>query len=108
MKGIGRLTALVVVAMAASGAAQAQDRRYDCQVGGVDAQFTVSGDTVNVAFRTGEKYTLKRDPNRFRPYYTDGKVAVRSSTGGQPLSTPSSDWVANGMATTIERCTQLQ
>ena len=102
---------LAVLALAAGVAvpsmAQTPERRYACQVGGLDAQFRVAGDTVDVAFASGEKYTLKLDPNRFRPYYTDGKVAIRSSTGGQPLSTPSTDWVANGTATTIERCTLL-
>lgn len=105
MKKHSRLLWLVIAAgFALPSIAQAQDRKFDCQVGGIDVTFTKTGDTVNVAFQTGEKYTLKLDPNRYRPYYTDGRVAIRSSTGGEPLSTPSSDWVANGTATTIMRC----
>jgi hypothetical protein len=105
MKNKTRLLGLALAAgLALPAAAQPQDAKYDCQVGGVDVTFTKSGDTVNAVFQTGERYTLKRDASRFRPYYTDGRVAIRSSTGGEPLSTPSSDWVANGTATTITRC----
>ena len=106
-----RTTSGVMVLALAAGAAgpsmaQTAERRFNCQVGGVEAQFRVAGDTIDATFASGEKYVLKLDPNRYRPYYTDGRVAIRSSTGGQPLSTPSTDWVANGTATTITRCTQ--
>jgi len=83
--------------------AQAQDGRWNCQVGGVDMELTIAGEQAMLAFGNGERFTLKLDPTRARPFYTDGKVALRLSGGG-PDSTRSPEWVRGGTATTIERC----
>ena len=83
--------------------AQAPDGRWNCQVGGVDMELTIAGEQAMLAFANGERFTLKLDPTRSRPYYTDGKVALRMSGGG-PESTRSPEWVRGGEATTVERC----
>jgi hypothetical protein len=84
--------------------AQAPDGRWNCQVGGVDIQMTIAGEQATVVLGNGERFTLKLDPTRTRPFYTDGRVALRMSGGG-PMSTRGPEWVRHGEAATVERCT---
>ncbi|MEO8485472.1 MAG: hypothetical protein ABI585_03955 [Betaproteobacteria bacterium] len=101
---VARLGLALLCATAATPAlAQAQDGRWSCQVGGVDMQLTIAGEQAMIAFETGERFTLKLDPTLLRPYYTDGKVALRLSGGG-PESSRSPEWVRSGAASTVERC----
>ena len=88
---------------AGSALAQAQDGRWNCLVGGVEVQMTIAGDTATMAFANGERFTLKRDASRVRPFYTDGKAALRLS-GGRPSSTQGPEWVRGGDASSVERC----
>jgi hypothetical protein len=91
---------------AAQALAQAPNGRWNCQVGGIDVELTIAGEQATLAFSNGERFTLKLDPSRMRPFYTDGNVALRMSGGG-PDSTRSPEWVRNGAATTIERCNRM-
>jgi hypothetical protein len=66
-------------------------------------QLTIAGNQATVALGNGERFTLKLDPTRSRPFYTDGTVALRMSGGG-PMSTRGPEWVRRGEASTVERC----
>jgi hypothetical protein len=87
--------------------AQVEDGRWSCQVGGVDVEITFAGEQATLAFANGERFTLKLDPTRSRPFYTDGTTALRVSGGG-PGSTRSPEWVRYGEATTVERCREVR
>lgn len=100
--------ALVIacVAPAAPSMAQAPDGRWTCIVGGVDVELAIAGEQATLALANGERYTLKLDPTRNRPFYTDGKVALRVSGGG-PESTRGPEFVRRGEATTLTRCMKV-
>ena len=109
MKLVKWMVAAACAVAAASSYAQPsiQEGGWNCVVGGKEVQMTIAGDTATMAFAGGDTYTMKRDPNRNKPFYTDGKVALRLSGGGA-MSTGGPEWVQGGNATTLLRCVPVR
>lgn len=115
----GGALALAAAGVVASGAVAAQaakkqpapllppDGRYQCVVGGVDVAIAVKHPVIDVAFRNGEKFSLRYDPKHTRTLYTDGKVALRPA-GALPFNEGGPEWVRGGEQYTVTRCVRAK
>jgi hypothetical protein len=101
-------TACIVAPVAAFAQGKASpalppDGRFLCVIGGVDVTIAVRHPTIDVAFRSGETFSLTYDPRHPRTLYTDGKVALRPAAH-LPFNERGPEWIRGGEEYTVTRC----